>query len=288
MEKNSITSQESDRLYNISTLEKIKNLKGAILKAAVWIFVAGVVIAAFLLLLGDLSNSSAIGKLVATLFTLGLMLMVTVFDFQKIEEGDKGTQVFATMGAISNVVWALLWTGTIWGVFDFLSSYSLTPVGKMTLIASSLSGLGLFGSAVLSIKEYNKKGTIRPLKITSVICLTYEVSYFILLTINGFRFDRSEIYGRLGALAGLAGFVWFISALIAIVISKRERALIRASKNQELIEKGKQVEAKESSEKAAIKTDDELRAEIEEKVRREMIEKEVRERLEKEKLEKKD
>jgi hypothetical protein len=295
MEQNTIINKEPDGLFSQETLVKIKKLKSSILKIAVWIFIAGVVLAALLLLVGDISNSEAVGKLMGTLFILGLMLIVTVYDFQKIEDGDKPTQAFATLGAVSNVLWALLWTGMIWGVFSFdtsvADSYYYTSgisfSGKMALISSFLSGLGLFGSAVLGIKEYGKRSVIRPLKITSVACLTYEELYLVILTLTDFKMGDLEVIARLGAVAGLAGFVWFVAGIIALVISKREKNAIENAKNRDLIEKGRQAEAASApAAPAAPKTEEELRAEIEEKVRREMIEKEVRERVEKEMAEK--
>ena len=300
-----ILSQErADSLFSEATLAQFKNIKATIQKAAIWIFVGGVILSAVMIAVGGIDEFSVFGKLSGTLMILALMLIVSVFDFAKIETGNKETQLFAFIGVISNVFWALLWIGLIWGVFNYWTdrcisvrssyysvsscySYAISFFGKMALISSFLSALGLFGSAIMGIKEYDKSSSIRPLKITAIACLTYEMIFWSITTFMNFQFGEHVILARLAAIAGLAAFVWFVAGIVAAFISRGVKNSKEYERNKELMEKGLAAANAQAATPAAPKTDEELRAEIEEKVRREMIEKEVREKLEKEMAEKK-
>ena len=310
MEEQIVTQERADSLFNATTLEQFKRTKAIIQKAAIWVFVGGVVLSALLLVFGGLTESTVLGRMVGTLMILALMLVVSIFDFAKIESGDKETQAFAFLGVVMNVFWALLWIGIIWEVLpfttrdcggggEFITNYCSTKIsilGKLAVISSLLSALGLFGAAVMGIKEYDKRSSIRPLKITAICCLVYEEVFYSILTLMNFDISGNELLTRLVALAGFTGFIWVVAAIIAALMSKSARNAKEYAKNKELLEKGRAAEAAEKASVAtpapapalaAPKTDEELRAEIEEKVRREMIEKEVRERVEKEMAEKK-
>ena len=159
---------------------------------------------------------------------------------------------------------------------------------RVLTIFSTFAGLGFFGCLTMGIKEYDKRQTIMPLKITAAICLIYTEIFSLFVALNVINeYDKS--IERFGILAGFAGLIWFTAAIIAFFISRGVRKRKIEAANKALIEKGRAaMEEKDTSEKSkAPKTDAELRAEIEEKVRREMIEKEVRERIAKEMSEKK-
>ena len=160
-------------------------------------------------------------------------------------------------------------------------------MGKLFTIASSLAGLGFFGCLTMGIKEFDKRQTLMPLKVTGGICLTYTSLFFLLVALEVIDANNSGIE-RFGALAGLAYFIWLVAAIAAHVISKNASKEEVEKANKALVEKGKAALAEKEeinvapAASKAPKTEEELRAEIEEKVRREMIEKEVRERVEKE------
>ena len=162
------------------------------------------------------------------------------------------------------------------------------------MASTSLSGLGLFGSVILDIYEGKKKSTIHPLKVTSFICLVYaEIHSTIrIFTSSSSHYSYSSTPGIMARFDILASFVasaWFITFLVALILSKREKNADEYARYKEKDEEQRKIieqAATNVSAPAAPKTDEELRAEIEEKVRRELIEKEVRARLEKEMSEK--
>ena len=241
--------------------------------------------------------------------------MFLLINFNKIEKQESSVQVFATIGVITNVLWTILWILALWGVFDiwargtcqtytYYTSEKYCPtigyslLGILTMIMSYLSGLGFFGAITLDIYEGTKRSTIRPLKLTAISCLCYTELHAIVRLFTEFSTSTSysrtsSITERFDVLAVFAGFVWFITVVVAAILAKHEKNAIeyaeKKKKDEEqqkiLIQAAANVNAKQA-EPAAPKTDDELRAEIEEKVRREMIEKEVREKLEKEMSEK--
>ena len=286
-------SEQSNGFFGRASQEKIKQIKNIIMKSIVWTLVGSVAIGAISILLIGTDGFEVVGKFMGTLFILAGAALVSVVDFHSIESGEKSAQALAILGIVMNVIWAFLWILAMWGVFDIWAckSYSCSGTysipGIFTMAATSLSMLGLFGSYTMSLYEGAKRSTIRPLKITAVICLAYEELYSV---INLF-IPRSRSYSstddRFGMLAVFTGAIWFIVMIVAIVMSKREKdALYLANQKKEEEKKEEEKKDEKKEEKSAPKTDDELRAEIEEKVRRELIEKEVREKLEKEMAEK--
>ena len=295
----------SSGIYRPSTIEKIKTFKNLLLKMIIWTLVGGAILGALMILLADSAGGEVMAKFMGTLFILAGAALVTVVDFHGIESGDKASQILASMGIVMNICWSVLWILVIWEVFDiwepFKCAHSSSSIscygfrtysilGRITFISTYLSSLGLFGSCAMGLYEGSKKSTIRPLKITSTACLAYTELYAIIIVItDGITFD--DAFNRFGVLAGFTSFIWFITLIIATVLSRREKKIIESSERKKQEEKQQQILEKAAGNVAAKpatpKTDEELRAEIEEKVRRELIEKEVREKLEKEMAEKK-
>ena len=98
----------------------------------------------------------------------------------------------------------------------------------------------------MNIYEGEKKNMIRPLKITAVVCVVYEMLYSTIMVFAGYDSIEGELSTRLAMLAAFVGFAWLFIVIATLIISRGEKN----------------------------------RTELEEKVRREMIEKEVREKLE--------
>ena len=272
-----------------TSLEKIEGIRKYVLKAAIWLLVGGVVLGAITILVGGSSSGEIISKFIGTMFIVALMMMISVNNFKQIAIEDPSIQTFALIGLISNLIWTVLWILLCWDpelgwvceatkmrVADSMCATGMSVLFKFALISSCLSALGLLGSNVLAIYEGKKKSMIRPLKITAVICATYELMFFILAVSLDFDF-RSEFLSRLGMLAGFAGFAWFSITIVALILSSNEK-----SKNKVAVEKKVEGDAEDDASRSR-KTEAELRAEIEEQVRREMIEKEVREKIEAEK-----
>lgn len=298
-----ITSGTVCGLFRTSTIEKIKTFKSALLKLIIWTLVGGAILGAFAILTTDSSGGAIIGKFMGTLFILAGAALVTVIDFNGIDGGIKSAQALACMGVAMNICWAFFWILAIWGVFDIwepcIRGYYCSRIysffGRITFVTSYLSALGLFGSYIMGLFEGTKRSVIRPLKITSMVCLTYTELHLVFSAIfqGGKSVDVSD-YDRFGTLAYFTGFVWFITLIIAMILSRRERNIIEYAEKKKKADEQQQILAQAAAnvsvqpiQSTAPKTDEELRAEIEEKVRRELIEKEVREKLEKEMAEKK-
>ena len=258
-----------------TVIDKLQTVRKIILKVAIWMLIGGVVLGVLMILFGD-TGLNWIGKFMGTVWIIGFMMIVCVDNFKKISIEDSSVQAFALIGLVTNIIWALLWVILCWipefgSVCSGSTGCHSSALLKVASIASCLSFLGLMGSNTMAIYEGNKRGMIRPLKITSIVCFSYAITYVIILICTDFGFT-SEIAGRLTMLAGFVGVAWFVILMVALVLSKSEQ-----NKVNELRQK--------SVDNGAVpvgKSDEELRREIEEQVRREMIEKEVRERLEKE------
>ena len=273
-----------ESIISKANITKIEGIRKYVLRVAIWLLVGGVVLGALMILLGGTSSVEIIGKFMGTMFIVALMMAISVNNFKRISSEDGVVQIFALMGLSSNLVWALLWILLCWqpdlGMYCHAStnlSYTVcnnSILMKFALAFSCLSALGLAGSNILVIYEGDKKNLIRPLKITSVVCATYEFIYFTIMTFIDYNYS-SEFATRLGMLAGFAGFAWVAVVLAALIVSSNEK-----NRKEAIAEKREDEEIK----KTAVKSEAELRAEIEEKVRREMIEKEVRAKVEAEQV----
>lgn len=278
-------------------LAKIEKLRKNVLKVAIWLLVGGVVLGAITILFGGVSSGEIIGKFMGTMLIVALMMIVSVNNFKRVASEDMAVQIFALTGLVSNLIWALLWILLCWvpELGQTCTTACMRCTGyscgasillKFAAAFSYLSILGLIGSNVLAMYEGNKRNLIRPLKITGVVCATYEFLYLTVMTFSGFDF-ASEFAVRLGMLAMFTGFAWFAIVIAALIISSNEKTKDER-KNEE--SQSKEAEKNESKDAQDVrgKTDDELRAEIEERVRKEMIEKEVRAKIEAEMAAKKD
>ena len=275
-------------IFSESTINKFESFKKILLKTAIWTMVGGVALGVISILVGGSDSGTMILRLMGTVFLLGFMLLISVNNFRRIASGDALVQTLALIGLVTNVLWAVLWTMMVWAP-ELMTSCSdagarygaryeticnSSVLLKIAVCVSYLSSLGFFGSNIMSIFEGEKKGVIRPLKITCLVCLVYECLYGVVMVL--INYDFSELSQRFGMLAGFVGFAWVVMVIVALALSSSEkkRLSIASSSNSRVNEP--------INSGVPIKTDDELRAEIEEKVRREMIEKEVREQFAKE------
>lgn len=278
-------------------LEKIENMRKYVLKAAIWMLIGGVVFGAIMILVGGTSAYDTIGKFVGTMLILAVMLVVSVNNFKMIAFRNATVQSFALLGLGTNIFWAIFWILLCWnpewgvtcsasvgyrGGFEICKQSMLF---KVATLFSYWSALGLIGSNVMYIYEGGRKGLVRPLKLTSVVLAAYEVLYLTIMIFCDYDF-RSEVSARFGMLAVFVAVAWFAVTIAAAIVSSNEKSRHKAEVRR--AEEARRQSAQPvpqalQLEKPVVKTDAELRAEIEEQVRREMIEKEVRARLEAEK-----
>ena len=273
-----------------TSLKKIENIRKYVLIVSVWALVGAVVAGVLLIVFGGNRSGEIIDRLVATLFIVSLMMLVSVNNFRRITSKNSVVQVFALVGLCSNVVWAISWTLLCWnpewaldcagprdnGIMVYASDIAGLSCVQSILIKfasafSYLSALGFIGSNVLSIYEGNKRDLIKPLKIAAVVCATYDMLYFAIMSFVGFESSiYSDVSGRFLALAGFVFFAWVIIVIVALTLSKSE-------KNKKFMQE--EVAKKEKLKQETV-SDKKTNAEIEEQVCRDIIEKEVRARME--------
>lgn len=299
-------------IFNESTVNVFKNIKNVFRQIATWTLIAGVVLGCVLICLGNSDSSDIVGKIMGMFFVLGLAMLICTNNIRRLENERPSVQIFALISLFANAIWFVLWTICIWtntmSVSDAITLYSFATT------ASIISGFALIASNTMAIYEGAKKGTILPLKITSVIALGICSLHGIVVAftiedrfVKAFGNYADSAYARFDRLAGFLGVCWFILLIVALVTSSGESSKVRAEKRKEeqrekKLKREQQQQAYYEQQRAFYeqqaayqkqqedatkkqnepKSDDELRAEIEEKVRREMIEKEVREKLEKE------
>ena len=170
------------------SVSKTKKLRSILMRVSVWTFVAGVAITAVLIVTEAMSSA---WQLSLTIFIIALVMLIGVNGFYRLEDEHKAVRVLAGLGLVTSVIWGILAMLFIWellGLMDhdyysFSSSYSIA--GKIFIMVGSLAGLGVIGSNILAIKEYDKKNVIKPLKITALVCLGYVELYSIITTLAG-------------------------------------------------------------------------------------------------------
>lgn len=268
-----------DNLFKPEQIEKIKNLRKIFLRTAVWILIGELALGAVLIL--TQSWDVSVGKIQGTFLILALVLFVSVNNFIRMEKGDKKMQIFASIGFVSNMIWALFAILLLWEALPFYweeevretseyarmgyysyTEYHMTFWAMLMTVSICSAAAGFWISNIMAIKETIK--IVKPLKITAIVCIAYGWIYGVISTVA--ELDYSDV-PQLHQLSALAGVAFVATALAAYIISRTN------DKNRK------------GSEGKHVKSEEELRAEIEEKVRREMIEKEVREKYEAEKKE---
>ena len=218
----------------------IEFIKKNYLKIGVYLLVCGVVLGA-IIVATEGAAMQYIGKTIGMLLVIILMMLILADNTKKLASNKKGVQLFALISIITNFMWVILWTLAIWGVFEILtyepcdyyphyySAYEttrycangITVMGKATLIITLISVLGLFGSNILNIKEYNQKGVFLPLKITTIICLIYSIGYVISIIL--FDTTCNPTKDRMASLAGFAGFIWIVIWTIMVILSNNAK-----------------------------------------------------------------
>ena len=269
-----------DSLFSEKTLQTIQKIRKIFLRCAVWILIAELALGAILILTEGWDNIS--GRIQGTFLILASILFVSVNNFVRIEKGNKLTQIFALAGFVSNLIWGIFAVLLMWEVVPFVwteevmrtsrysdytypvTKYHMTIYAKIMLISSFMAVTGFWVSNITSIKDTIK--LVKPLKITSTICLLYLLIFGTVATLVEPDFEDIQ---KLVQLAGFAGLAFTITTLAAYIISRTN--------------KKKMIEPKMASgdglAQSKPKTEAELRAEIEERVRREMMEEEIRAKM---------
>ena len=272
-----------------------------------WVFVGAIAVGALFILFGGVENADVLGKIMGTLLILALLLAVASNNFRRLEDEKKSVQCFALVSLVAGIIGSIFGILACWGVFEIytLSTYNIfdysfslsvgyTVIGKIMSFFTSIATLGFFASNIIAIKEYDKAGALRPLKIAAVIGLCYDIIYSIIVMLADHNIAATELNARLAVLAGFAGAVWIISALVALIISRSagkqaKRENIASEKellkkvNEQLDElaKAKTEKSNDTDKKSEMSEEEKkMREEIEKRVRAEMMEKEIREKVE--------
>ena len=253
-------------ILKTSTLEKLKPVRSILLKISIWMFIVAVIFGVGLILFGGNGQTMMLSylRIIGTLIIIATSMLIAVNNFKRLESENRFAGALALTSLICNILCSLLWILIIWEILPVwgtsISSYytsSLSAFAQLAIIATSLASFGFLSSNIILIGSDSNQKTIKPLKITAIVCLAYICLFSIA---NVFIY----INGRAWLLAAFAGFVWINATVIAILISAFSDP------------------SKQNSSTTQPKTEAELRTEIEAKVRAEMIEKEVRAKLENE------
>lgn len=225
------------------TLAKIRPFRAVLLRAAVWTFIGSIVLGAILILFVGFKGSEVFLKFVGSVLILAIMILISVNNFKLLESKNGSIQIFAILGLVMNILWAIFWIMAIWGVFDIwvyrktIGPYKIivgfSIMGKLTFVSTSLSALGFFASNIMNIKEYNKQKIIKPLKITAVSCLIYGELFSVITTVSdlSLNINAEGLLGRMSALAIFTSFIWVVAAIVACVFSANAKNSLNHANN---------------------------------------------------------
>ena len=191
------------------------------------------------------------------------------------EKGNKTIQLLSLIGFISNYIWAVFAILLVWGIVQWTDEavgtifypnnlYTptihrhLTIYAIIMLISAYTAAAGFLISNIISIKETIK--LVKPLKITSVVCIVYLWVFGTVMTPIE---PENESIKRLLSLAALAWMAFQVTAIGAFIISKinKDKAtIVDIAPTNDITQ-------------PTIKTESEPRTEIEEKTSEELMEK---------------
>jgi hypothetical protein len=269
-------------ILNDNALAAVSNSKKYIFRIAVGVIIAAVVMSVFLILFGDLNSinsweTNALGRVIGTMFHLGIMLVMLHITTRLLESKKPAPQVFGIIGGCFAIIYSILAILTTWltvGLFTDAGS----GLARACSVTFSMTLFGHICGGLMNMYEGKRRDVILPLKITATVLAGYELLYVTIVILT-----QSASNERLAALAGFASVLWFFIWIVLLVLSRGEKK--RAIAEGGYAQKAAPAPAPTAApvEEKKEKTDDELRAEIREQVRREQIEREVREEMEKEK-----
>ena len=271
-------------ILNDNALAAVSNSKKYIFRIAVGVIIAAVVMSVFLILFGDLNSinsweTNALGRVIGTMFHLGIMLVMLHITTRLLESRKPAPQIFGIIGGCFAIIYSVLAIITTWLTIGLFSDAG-SGIARACSVTFSMTLFGHICGGLMNMYEGKRRDVILPLKITATVLAGYELLYVTIVILT-----QSASNERLAALAGFASVLWFFIWIVLLVLSRGEKK--RAIAEGSYAQKAAPAPAPEApaapvAEKRE-KTDDELRAEIREQVRREQIEREVREEMEKEK-----
>lgn len=298
-----------------ATLKKIASFRKHLLRLATWVIIGGVAAGIAVIFLVDKSElGDILGKMVATIISIALVLMVSVNGFAILEARKAAAQIFAIATMVTSLAWLALWMFAIWG-----NIYENDLMTKAMLICAILAVWGFYIANMLNLFEGRRRDVLQPLRIVGILAATYATGYFCAFILCG-PFD-GDLNNKLQILAWFGVIIGIIILPVAAVISKNERKytarLVEAKNANHIVHASRQHAAPtldlskysdkvppeipivedepsvqpgrkmkigpsrgmDTSVSSPRKTEAELRAEVEEEIRRETIEKELRAKL---------
>lgn len=269
-------------ILNDNALAAVSNSKKYIFRIAVGVIIAAVVMSVFLILFGDLNSinsweTNALGRVIGTMFHLGIMLVMLHITTRLLESRKPAPQIFGIIGGCFAIIYSVLAIITTWLTIGLFSDAG-SGIARACSVTFSMTLFGHICGGLMNMYEGKRRDVILPLKITATVLAGYELLYVTIVILT-----QSASNERLAALAGFASVLWFFIWIVLLVLSRGEkkRAIAEGGYAQKAAPAPEAPTAPVAERKE--KTDEELRAEIREQVRREQIEREVREEMEKEK-----
>lgn len=241
-------------LISDPNLVRIRVFRKYFFRVAVWTLIAGVVMVVVSVFASrTLEWDTTLLKITFTLFALALAMLVSVNSLRLLDDQRLPIQIFAIGTMICTALWVILWLMTTWCPAVYRQGAEIHKAVRIMMY------FAIYGFAILNLwhmYEGKRIDLVRPLKAVITVLITYLVAYNTMTLLTDSL--RGEMAEKLAILANLAVLLGLLLFVIAWVISRTERGRTKAMR---------------------VKSNDELRFEIEDRLRRESIEQEVREKL---------
>ena len=191
-----------------NNISKYQSIKKTFLWAAVCILIGEIIVGALIILTQGWTVE--IGKIQATFFLVAIALLIGINNFAMMEKENNIVRWSATASLICNFVWLIVAILLIWGIND-----ANDVMRDILSVAANITAAGFWISNVWNIEE--SVAPVKPLKITSVVCVLYCFIYALITTFN---YESIGFDTRWSALSGLAGLAFIITAIIAAIVSR--------------------------------------------------------------------
>ncbi len=225
------------KIVSDKLLDKVNNIHHDMAKLVIWVVIAVVILGAIGILFSDDDPGKIVGKLLGTLAVVMIVVGVSINNIRRAAMDAPIVQGLALMGLVANVVWGILLVVMIWmpelatvSVYrlrKFCNCYGTvnqaSPVLKIAVSAICLAVLGWIGSNLMAAYEGSRRSLIRPLKVTALVCLTYNVVFGMVVFCMDYELGDSNFVARLGVLSGFTFVIWAALGLTVAIMGDTEK-----------------------------------------------------------------
>ncbi|MBQ9019936.1 hypothetical protein IJ096_01270 [Candidatus Saccharibacteria bacterium] len=234
-----------NRILEFPIISKLINLRPHLLKIAVGIFAASILIGLFSAIVGTSGNF--LMALFCVLLMLSILTLISAGIVRCLESKDRISQILALLGLVSIVVCFISWLIIFFGIADPYSHVDpgvqevtcvqtpcdpieLAPtegysvIGKIAYLSASLVIFFLIAANLMTIKTENRHHIIPILKYVALAGILFDEVYVAVFLLKGHTLDNPSVndpvISVMGTIVIITSIIAVISTIAAIYLSR--------------------------------------------------------------------